>query len=196
MRILWLIVRLWASEGKYQQVRLYSSLEDGRPNLFVFWTPIFYMPLGQMSNCVAWMCPLLWVELHFVLAKAFPIQELILLSTGEISELKCDFLQAAFRCRNTLKRFGFFEDWLLYLFNLCGVLYLMSASYWAVWSFSLFYRHTCYWKITQWNSLFCCMCFELWLVSSIGIALCSALCCVSENYFFITALILVDIGIW
>lgn len=147
MRILWLIVRFWASEGKYQQVRLCSSLEDGRPNLFVFWTPIFYVPLGQMSNCVAWMCPLLWVELHFVLAKAFPIQELILLSTGEISVLKCDFLQAAFRCRNTLKRFGFFEDWLLYLFNLCGVLYLMSASYWAVWSFSLFCRHTCYWKI-------------------------------------------------
>lgn len=147
MRILWLIVRLWASKGKYQHVRLCSSLEDGRPNLFVFWTPIFHVPLGHMSNHGAWMCLLLWAELHFVAATAFSIQKLILLSTGEISELKSNFLQAAFHCWNTFKRFGFFEDCLLYLFNLCDVLYLMSASYWAVWSFSLFYTHTCYWKI-------------------------------------------------
>lgn len=147
MRILWLIIRLWASKDKYQQVRLCSSLEDERPNLFVFWTPIFLVPLGQMSNCVAWMCLLLTVKPHFVQAKAFPIQKLILLSTGEIPELKCNFLQTVFHCWNTLKRCGVFEDWLLCLFNLCGVLYLMSASYWAVWSFSLFYRHACYRKI-------------------------------------------------
>lgn len=145
-----------------------------------------------MSNCGSWTCPLLWVELCFVPDKAlhFQFTSWYSLSIGQISDFKSKFLQAAFRCLNALK--GFFEDWLLHLFNLYGVLYLMPVSYHTVCYFSFFYRHKHYWKIIQWNWILLLYLYVFWMMTGFWhwnnshCAHCSVV--YQRNWFVVTAL--------
>lgn len=138
MRILWLIVWLGASRSKYHHGRLCSSLEDGRPNLFVFWTPIYCMPLGQMSKCGGWTCPMLWVELHFIPDKAlhFQFRSWYYWASGKYQSLRVTFCRQPSTAGTLLRVFlrtGYCICSICVLFFFCS----MWCALFDVWKLSI-----------------------------------------------------------